>query len=158
MRRQPWIFLAILVCLALGAWLAGLVSANDVGWIAVLTAVIGVVSQSLLNRHTTARPWLLVASVGIVIAAFGVTFLEPSLVLAIGGRAVTAVVTQVQGHHTGRGAYYQTYALRLVDGTPIPGQLFPPGSNIYRVGDRVTVLADPANAQHWKNGGFEPAN
>jgi hypothetical protein len=111
----------------------------------VLTAVIGVVGQSLLNRRTTARSWLLMASAGIVIAAFGVTFVEPSLVLAIGGREVTGVVTKVQGHHTGKGAYYQTYALRLVNGTPIPGQLFPPGSDIYRVGDRVTVLADPAN-------------
>ena len=48
--------------------------------------------------------------------------------------------------HTGKGAYYQTFALRLVDGAPIPGQLSPPDSDIYRVGDRVTVLADPAMA------------
>lgn len=144
MRKQPWVLLAIVACLALGAWLSGLVSANDIAWITIATMVVGVVGQALLNRHTTARRWLLVASAGIAIAAFGVTFLEPGVVLALGGEEMTAVVTQVDGHHTGKGAYYETYALRGADGTPIPGQLFGTDSQTYRVGDHVTVLADVA--------------
>jgi hypothetical protein len=142
--RQLWIFLAVLGCLVLGAWLAGRSGSEASAWVGVLGTVVAVVGHSLLNRRTRARAWLLVASAGIAIAMLGVVLLEPSLVLAINGRAVTAMVTQIGGYSGGKGQHYTTYSLSHLDGTPIRGQLDPPYYDTYTVGEHVTVLEDPS--------------
>ena len=53
------------------------------------------------------------------------------------------------GHFGGAGAIYgheDDAAVHAANATPDPAMAF------------IKLLGDPANAQHWKDGGFEPAN